>query len=30
MWLWRRSDAGIEIIGNDVVARRFRAYTNLD
>jgi uncharacterized protein (TIGR03083 family) len=30
MWLWRRSDDGIEIIGNDVVARRFRAYTNLD
>jgi uncharacterized protein (TIGR03083 family) len=30
MWLWRRSDAGIEIIGNEVVARRFRAYSDLD
>lgn len=30
MWLWRRSDAGIEVIGNAVVARRFRAYTDLD
>jgi uncharacterized protein (TIGR03083 family) len=30
MWLWRRSDDGVEIIGDDVVARRFRAYTELD
>ncbi len=29
MWLWRRSDDGIEIIGDEVVARRFRAYTDL-
>ena len=29
MWLWRRGDAGIEIIGDEVVARRFRAYTDL-
>lgn len=30
MWLWRRSDAGVEVIGDEVVARRFRAYTDLD
>lgn len=32
MWLWRRNGErpdGIEIIGNDVVARRFRAYSDL-
>ncbi|MGA9278278.1 maleylpyruvate isomerase family mycothiol-dependent enzyme [Ilumatobacter sp.] len=29
MWLWRRSTEGIEIIGDEVVARRFRAYTDL-
>ena len=30
MWLWRRSTKGVEIIGSEVVARRFRAYTDLD
>lgn len=32
LWLWRRNGYrpdGIEIIGNDVVARRFRAYSDL-
>ncbi|MFK7918636.1 MAG: maleylpyruvate isomerase family mycothiol-dependent enzyme [Ilumatobacter sp.] len=32
MWLWRRNGdrpAGVEVIGNDVVARRFRAYSDL-
>ena len=29
MWLWRRDDAGVEIIGDAVVARRLRAYTDL-
>lgn len=29
MWLWRRSADGIEIIGDEKVARRFRAYTDL-
>ncbi|MFN3255595.1 MAG: maleylpyruvate isomerase family mycothiol-dependent enzyme [Ilumatobacter sp.] len=33
LWLWRRDDRlsdGVEIIGKDVVARRFRAFTDLD
>jgi uncharacterized protein (TIGR03083 family) len=30
MWLWRRSTDGIEVIGDEKVARRFRAYTALD
>lgn len=30
MWLWRRSTEGIEVIGKETVARRFRAYTDLD
>jgi uncharacterized protein (TIGR03083 family) len=30
MWLWRRGDAGVEVIGDEKVARRFRAYTDLD
>jgi uncharacterized protein (TIGR03083 family) len=30
MWLWRRSTEGIEVIGDEKVARRFRAYTALD
>jgi uncharacterized protein (TIGR03083 family) len=30
MWLWRRSTDGVEVIGKDFVARRFRAYTDLD
>ena len=33
MWLWRRDghrDGSVEIIGDEVVARRFRAYTVLD
>jgi len=30
LWLWRRSTEGIEMIGKDTVARRFRAYTDLD
>ena len=29
LWLWRRTD-DVEVIGNAVVARRFRAYTDLD
>ncbi|WP_420452781.1 maleylpyruvate isomerase family mycothiol-dependent enzyme [Ilumatobacter sp.] len=29
-WLWRRETDGIEILGDDAVARRFRAYTDLD
>lgn len=29
MWLWRRSTEGIEVIGDEKVARRFRAYTDL-
>ena len=29
MWLWRRSENGIEVIGDEAVARRFRAYTDL-
>ncbi|WP_394933758.1 hypothetical protein [uncultured Ilumatobacter sp.] len=28
MWLWRRS-SNIEIIGDEVVARRFQAFTDL-
>jgi len=30
MWLWRRSTDGVEIIGDEKVARRYRAYTDLD
>jgi uncharacterized protein (TIGR03083 family) len=30
MWLWRRSTDGVEVIGDEKVARRFRAYTALD
>lgn len=33
LWLWRRDtpgDGSVEVIGNEVVARRFRAYTALD
>ena len=32
LWLWRRNGekpAEVEIIGDDVVARRFRAYSDL-
>ncbi len=29
MWLWRRDDQGVEIIGNRDVAQRFRAFTDL-
>ncbi len=29
MWLWRRSTDGVEVIGDEKVARRFRAYTDL-
>lgn len=29
MWLWRRSTEGVEVIGDEKVARRFRAYTDL-
>ena len=30
MWLWRRDDEGLEMIGDKVVARRFRAFSELD
>jgi len=29
LWLWRRT-ADVEVIGDKVVARRFRAFTLLD
>ena len=29
MWVWRRSTDGVEILGDEVVARRFRAFTDL-
>ncbi|MDA3031786.1 MAG: maleylpyruvate isomerase family mycothiol-dependent enzyme [Actinomycetota bacterium] len=29
MWLWRRDDDGLEMIGDRVVARRFRAFSEL-
>ena len=29
VWLWRRSTDGVEVIGDEKVARRFRAYTDL-
>jgi uncharacterized protein (TIGR03083 family) len=29
MWMWRRSDHGVEIIGDADVAHRFRAFTDL-
>lgn len=29
-WVWRRSTDGVEVIGDEKVARRFRAYTDLD
>ncbi len=30
MWVWRRSTDGVEVIGDEKVARRFRAYSDLD
>lgn len=30
MWIWRRPGGDVEVIGKDTVARRFRAYTDLD
>jgi uncharacterized protein (TIGR03083 family) len=30
MWLWRRDNDGLEMIGDKVVARRFRAFSELD
>jgi uncharacterized protein (TIGR03083 family) len=29
MWLWRRDAGAVEVIGDDGVARRFRAFTDL-
>jgi uncharacterized protein (TIGR03083 family) len=29
LWLWRRADSGVEIIGDTAVAERFRAYPAL-
>ena len=29
LWLWRRNAGPVEVIGDTVVARRFRAFTNL-
>ena len=30
LWLWRRSDRGVEILGDAEVAERFRSFTDLD